>query len=229
MALRQRLIAIARALAEQRVAYGSPCYMEITEGRQNWTRPDGTVGRYSWCGDTVTAVALWAGITDGRLLNREALNGPGSWRIGRNIDMLVSRARELGVLIEGAAALAYVNSLVSPTMGGDAYVMEAPNGGHAGILSHSEGVNRIVTYDGNGPGGTTGRNVRNFATSARLACVIPLTQWAEITRGRNRVGLVATTAPPPFPLLAETTGWTLPRIVPRFDEFYLNGMIGTES
>lgn len=225
MTLRQRIIANAASLARQRIGYGSPCYFEITEGRQNWTRPDGSVGRYSWCADFVTACGAWAGITDGRLLNRDSLNG---FEIGRSIDMLMSRGRDLGLLLEGAAALDYINGLISPMQGGDAYVMEAPAGGHAGILSHATGANRIVTYDGNGPGGTTGVNTRLFGSTAQLVCVVRLGGWTPTLSATRPASYAPRSGVETFALLAEANEWVANSVVPRLDPFYNDGRIGLE-
>lgn len=175
-AIRDRAIVIARDLASRHVAKGSQCYMDITEGRTDWSDAQGGTRRYSWCGDFVTYVLMMAGIVDGEFLNRAALRG-GNWRIGENISMLLQRGRQLGVALEGPAALSYAQSRTSEAMGADVYIMQAPAGGHVGLIAVAQTPNAIWTYDGNGPGGTTGRNLRSFGATHQLAAIIPIDYW----------------------------------------------------
>lgn len=229
---RDRVISIANQLADDQVAEKTPCYFEITEGRTDWTGQDGQIKHYSWCGDFVTFVLMSAGIVDGRLLNRVAING--DWQIGRNIDMLVSRGREVGVLLEGPAALAYVQSRLQPSRGGDVYVMSADGGGHVGLLSHARTPNEIVTLDGNGPFRRTGRNVRAFASNHRLVAVIPIDYWDtqamyNVDRSAPYAGAVSTAAVEVASIIARDTGWASDLVGRMPDEFYNLGTLGVKE
>lgn len=159
---RNSIVKLSRVLGAAQIAYGSQCYLEITEGRKNWTQ-DGQTRKYSWCGDFVTYVLMKCGATNGHGLNRVEING--TWQIGRNIDMLISAARDAGRAYSGKQAL---NRLLDPSCAGDVIVRAAAGGGHVGILLQSLTGELYETADGNSFGGTTRNNPRNVRDGSLL-------------------------------------------------------------
>lgn len=186
---RRQIVSVARGLGDSMIAKGTPCYLEITEGRTDWQKPDGSVGRYSWCGDFVTYVYFICGATNGAGLNRVALNG--EWQIGRNIDMLVSAARAYDGYYEGKAAL---ERILNPEAAGDVVIREAAGGGHVGILLRSLSATLYETADGNSIGGTTRVNVRNLTDGKTLAVCDASTYWGLIAQAGGTPPVIARVA-----------------------------------
>jgi hypothetical protein len=96
---RECVLKIARKIAETKASkvHNRHIYLELTEGRDDWVQ-DGVHRSYGYCGDFVTYCLMHAGVRDGRILNRAALND-GKWAPGDNIARLVRWARATDSLI----------------------------------------------------------------------------------------------------------------------------------
>lgn len=163
---RECLLAIARAAAD--LSFGKNklrhLYLETTEGRDDW-KHDGVLKTYSWCGDFVTWCLNRAGVLDGRILNRAALNG-GHWTPGENISRILKWADSQGVLYTTAAG----HKARRP---GDIMVIDTKGGGHILFLDNwlDGDHSRFGSLDGNTQGGYTGRNNRTVAASWHPAVI----------------------------------------------------------
>lgn len=176
MGTRSSVCDYANQLASQHISNqsGRP-YNLITEGRRDWKdAKTGELRKYAWCGDFVTYVLELAGVTDHEALNRVSINGV--WKPGMNISMLVARARSLGACYEGSQAY----QRLQQNRPGDVVVINNPNGGHVGILSGVIDGSTFMTWDGNGPGAMTGKNVRSLKTGAAVSAVINVDAWDAI-------------------------------------------------
>jgi hypothetical protein len=128
-------------------------YAVITEGRNDWTSPSGERKIYSWCGDFVTWVLMTAGLSDGSVLNRAALNN-GVWQPGYNITRLLFWARDHDALYQKD-----FRQFLKP---GDPVVINRPRGGHICIFKTwtDKKKGMFISVDGNAAAGATSFNNR---------------------------------------------------------------------
>lgn len=178
---RQKVHAEAIKLADAQIREGSDFQLVMTEGRKDWTAPDGSVKRYAWCGDFVTYIMMANHCETPECLNRVATRG--SWAPGRNISMLIECARSVDRAYYGKDA--YARAMMN--VPGDILVLDVPNGGHVCFLDQVNSAESYVTCDGNTVGRKTGHRVRSFATdkivwALDLAAFWPVSQaeWSPI-------------------------------------------------
>jgi len=126
----------ALELALGRFDERSDTVREITEGRI--AQP-----KYAWCGDFVSYVLMVADATERGCLNRVACIG--EWRVGKNIAMIVSCARERGASYEGPRAYARLRE----NRAADIIVFTSDTGGHICFLKNVNSASSIETMDGN--------------------------------------------------------------------------------
>lgn len=176
-AFAENVAALAQSLCDPPRGESDPVVAdEITEGRVRFST---STTRYSWCADFVTYV-LWAcgGICKSDVLNRYSCGrsrNPDDG-IGQNIAKLVNRGRATGKLLTGNQAVAYASSFECR---GSVYLMEAPGGGHVGIILGPAGAGKISTADGNTTNRATGTNVRSFSGDRRVLAVIPADAYVD--------------------------------------------------
>lgn len=125
---------------------------DIAEGRDGY---NGEV-RYGWCGDQATKLLFNGGVRS-HWLNRDEMNGPGSWAIGQNVIWLERLAMEVGIIRRYPTAASLVP--------GDLFVILEP--AHIGVVI---GVypNSIDTLDGNGPGRVSVLQTRALANASAV-------------------------------------------------------------
>lgn len=131
-------------------------YNEITEGRRDWPDATGKMRHYGWCGDFVTWVLYTAGVRNGRLLNRQSLNG--KWVPGDNLARIERWARRAGAFVPltGDPKLITAASKAKP---GDIIVFFRSDGDHIAFVEDSGATSGdLVTIDGNSTGGLVSRN-----------------------------------------------------------------------
>lgn len=122
-------------------------YNAITEGRRDWTGPDGKNRHYGWCGDFVTYLLEQCGIRDGTLLNRQSING--KWAPGDNLARIErwAKAHDAFVTLDGDTSSP---DCARNAKTGDIIVFYRPDGDHIAIV---ESAIPLKTIDGNGWGG----------------------------------------------------------------------------
>lgn len=154
--MREQVIAIALELAEKAISKTNrrEDYLRITEGRDDWRSPEGEMKTYSWCGDFVSYVLMCAGVTDGSILNRAALN-TGVWTPGDNINRIMRWGDQNGASYSKSDAA----EMAQP---GDIFIFETGRGGHIcffhkwlSLVDYS-----FETLDGNAKNNATSRNNR---------------------------------------------------------------------
>jgi len=132
------------------------CYLEITEGRADWT-VNGVTKHYGWCGDFVSAVLMLCGVTDGTALNRAALNG-GKWVPGVNLSRLSDYIAARGGLVTLASARANPDLVRD----GDIVIFARPDGDHIAFKESWLAAGEFQSIDGNSWGRVVKRNARHL-------------------------------------------------------------------
>lgn len=179
---RERLRRDAEHLADEEIGPHDQrkCYLEITEGRTDWTTAKGLRRRYGWCGDFATFVCMRQGVTDGRVLNRAILND-GVWVPGDNIARIVRWAQQHAGLISGDSIRHHPDSIVP----GDMLVFARTDGDHIAVFGQWIAAGRYITFDGNSWGGTTKRNARVIGEGMPIRAGITSLCFPVNTIGRS--------------------------------------------
>jgi hypothetical protein len=147
--------------------------LQLTEGRADWTSPDGKVHHYGWCGDFVTYVLSRVGVMDGRVLNRAELND-GKWTPGDNLARIQRWAKEHGAIVEVDAVRE------DPTLldHGDIAIFVRTDGDHIAFFEGWLAAGSFSTLDGNSYGRICKRNGRQLVPDTNQ---MPIRHFIRIT------------------------------------------------
>lgn len=133
---RNLLLNIAVSLVGVGPSTAPALYNLITEGRKSSPKR-----YYGWCGDYVSYCLMRAGVVDGTILNRAALNG--EWVPADNLTRIERWAKKAGAL---------TRSFIKP---GDIVVNPRSDGDHTAICFATPGGpwKQWLLLNGNGKGG----------------------------------------------------------------------------
>lgn len=145
---RTKLLSIAVSLVGVGPSTASAVYDQITEGRRSSPKM-----YYGWCGDYVTYCCMLAGVVDGEILNRQAING--EWVPGDNLARISRWAKRVGALRNYFAVPGDI--IINPRSDGDhiAFILSTPNGPYR----------KWQTLNGNGKGGVV--SIGGFPSAVR--------------------------------------------------------------
>jgi len=173
--IRSKIISIAAGFVAQGVGpeHDRPCYLQLTEGRADWTGSDGEVRHYGWCGDYITYVLSRVGVMDGSILNRAELND-GKWTPGDNLARVQRWAKLTGSIIE----LDAVRDDPALLLPGDIVIFIRPDGDHIAFWEEWLAAGSFSSLDGNSYGRICKRNGRQLVPGANQ---MPIRHFIRIT------------------------------------------------
>lgn len=169
-------------------------YLEYTEGRDSWVDPQGQVKKYGWCGDFITWVLSQPAIAvrRGSILNRAELNG--KWMPGDTLARFDRWAKNAG------ASHTYgevVSNVYSPSSG-DIVILNTPKGGHICFFKSWISGTAFRSIDGNGPGGITAVNTREFKAGNLPTGVVSIYEIARMQQGSDSTAVNTLVDTPPL-------------------------------
>lgn len=152
-----KLFAVARSLTGVGPQSHRDTFLLMTENRDDWTpqsvcpgpvRANGKCA-YEWCGDYVTYVLFVSGVVDGKMLNRQAING--KWFPGQNLTMIEKWSRDNGVWRQN------IDGCDKPAV----YIQKRGAGDHIGFIEGRNGSD-FLTLDGNSVGNVVASRVKQL-------------------------------------------------------------------